>query len=232
MNSVLLLSQQQQSDDLTFKIDTPYRVAHIKEHLKLTIGDSFKANIVNRGIATASILSLTEKEIVVKTTTPQMMKAKSIHLVVGISRPPTMKKILEHGTSLGVTQFTFVPAQLSEKSYFTSKIYQEEQLLELLALGLEQSAYFSNWPMVSLEKHIPSLNDSSKKIILHPDVPDRWNQFDHHSLNKITLAVGPERGWTEDEISRFKDLGYHSMSMGSSRLRTEIAVFSALGHLL
>jgi len=231
MNSVLLLSSQQ-IDDLTYKIDTPYRVAHIKEHLKLTIGDSFKANIVNQGISIATILELNDKNIVAQISPPQKKKAKSIHLVVGISRPPTMKKILEHGTSLGVTQFTFVPAQLSEKSYFTSRIYQEDQLNELLSLGLEQSAYFSMWPTVTLEKYIPPLDDSSKKIILHPDVPDRWNNFNHNSFENITLAIGPERGWTEEEVSHFKDLGYQLMSMGSSRLRTEIAVFSALGHLL
>ena len=142
MNSVLLLSSQQ-IDDLTYKIDTPYRVAHIKEHLKLTIGDSFKANIVNQGISIATILELNDKNIVAQISPPQKKKAKSIHLVVGVSKPPTMKKILEHGTSLDITQFTFIPTQLNKKSYFTSRIYQKNQLNELLNLDLEQSTYFS-----------------------------------------------------------------------------------------
>lgn len=231
MNSVLLHSKQHQGDH-KYLIEMPYQLEHIRDHLKLRRGDQFKANLVQAGIGMATILEMNHQSILVEVKELVLTIQKKIHLIVGISRPPTMKKILEHGTCMGVTHFTFIPAKLSEKSYFTSKIYQEDQLNELLCLGLEQSAHFSQWPIVKLESSIPTINEAGTKILLHPDVPQQWNQFNHKNEKQLTLAIGPERGWTSEEVQMFQSQDYQLMSMGSSRLRTEIAVFAALGHLL
>jgi 16S rRNA (uracil1498-N3)-methyltransferase len=43
----------------------------------------------------------------------------------------------------------------------------------------------------------------------------------------VTLAVGPEGGWTEDELLAFQQAGWISASLGSTILRAETAAIAA-----
>lgn len=44
----------------------------------------------------------------------------------------------------------------------------------------------------------------------------------------ISLAFGPEGGWTPDEIQLFKQAGWHSASLGQTILRAETAAIAAV----
>ena len=56
------------------------------------------------------------------------------------------------------------------------------------------------------------------------DVTIDWNL-------PVTLAVGPERGWTPEDIERFHTAGFTSIKISSSILRVEHAVYSAISQL-
>ena len=43
----------------------------------------------------------------------------------------------------------------------------------------------------------------------------------------IVLAVGPEGGWTEDELQLFRQAGWISASLGNTILRAETAAMAA-----
>ena len=47
----------------------------------------------------------------------------------------------------------------------------------------------------------------------------------------ISLAVGPEGGWTDDEITSARNSGFIETSLGENILRTETAVLTALAIL-
>jgi 16S rRNA (uracil1498-N3)-methyltransferase len=44
----------------------------------------------------------------------------------------------------------------------------------------------------------------------------------------IAMAVGPEGGWTEEELGQFSAAGWQSVSLGSTILRAETAAMAAL----
>src|SRR5262249_8778142 len=48
------------------------------------------------------------------------------------------------------------------------------------------------------------------------------------SLDSVTLAVGPEGGWTEAEFAAARSRGFAEASLGSLILRTETAVTACL----
>jgi 16S rRNA (uracil1498-N3)-methyltransferase len=48
------------------------------------------------------------------------------------------------------------------------------------------------------------------------------------AAGEITLAFGPEGGWTESEMELFKGTGWIAASLGSNILRTETAVIAAV----
>ena len=49
--------------------------------------------------------------------------------------------------------------------------------------------------------------------------------------NSIALAIGPEGGWTDEEIAASKAEGFMETSLGNNILRTETAVIAALALL-
>ena len=44
---------------------------------------------------------------------------------------------------------------------------------------------------------------------------------------EITLAFGPEGGWTESELKLFRETGWMAASLGRTILRAETAVIAA-----
>ena len=44
----------------------------------------------------------------------------------------------------------------------------------------------------------------------------------------VVLAIGPEGGWTDDELKRFADAGWEAASLGATILRAETAAIAAL----
>jgi 16S rRNA (uracil1498-N3)-methyltransferase len=48
---------------------------------------------------------------------------------------------------------------------------------------------------------------------------------------QVTLAIGPEGGWTDEEFSTALSVGFHETALGGLILRTETAVIAALAGL-
>lgn len=230
MNRLLLKLSDKQPDS-TFLIKDQRRLTHLKNHLKIEVGQEIKITLQDQGLSMGKIISLSENEIAFKLGAIQPIQQRSLNLFIGISRPPTMKKVIEHGTSMGVTHFHLVGADLSEKSYFDSKIFENENLMTLLELGIEQSGYFCKIPKVLFYKSIDDIMALGKSIFLHPETSQSYFEIDFKNVDEISLAIGPERGWTKNEVEVLAKKGFAPAHLGGSRLRTEIATFTCLGPL-
>jgi 16S rRNA (uracil1498-N3)-methyltransferase len=65
------------------------------------------------------------------------------------------------------------------------------------------------------------LSEAEKEISLR-------DAFESHQNNdSVLLAIGPEGGWTEEELSLFAENGWISASLGETVLRTETAAIAA-----
>jgi len=231
MNRVLINSSSIK-ENLYSISDTRVR-EHIVNHLKLKIGDTFKATLLEKGTGLAIIKEIKETEITVEMKTLDSPELPEIHLCVATSRPPTLKKIIEHGTSLGVTHFHFFKGELSDKSYSMSKVLEPTSMASLASLGLEQGA--KNYKLPQFENL-----DSFDKLSL----PETSNCFilsleDRKLLSEqridinapVILLIGSERGWTKKEENTFRERGFIPVFLSEHVLRTEIATFSALSQL-
>lgn len=206
-------------------------VDHINNILKLRKGDLIKLCLLNKGLASGEIESINLQEVEIKITERHEGLSSEIHLQIGLCRPPSMKKILEHGTSLGVTHFEFFKTELTEKSYLDSKVFEKTSLLT--ELGLAQSGYYYQTPKVEKSLEFKS-SESSQKYFLSFNSDRYLNDYNLDLNSKICFAIGPERGWTNNEEQMLIDAGYLPLSISKSILRVEIATFALLGqyHLL
>ena len=226
MNSILL-------KDESGLITDPYILNHIHTTLKLQTGDQVKCIVLNRGHFTGTVKELNQKSCQLSLSEFSAGSAQWFDLIVGLSRPQTSKKILEHATTFGARSFHFFKATLSEKSYLDSKLFEEDAYLEFLYNGLSQASRFSTVPTFKLNKYNPAEQyaQASQKFILDLNADKSFLDYDLNFEEPIILAIGPERGWTVEDIDIFKTNGFRSVKISSSILRVEHAVYSAISQL-
>lgn len=231
MNSVLLFDSDRYENDQYLLKDV--RAQHILQHLKLTTHDTLHITLVGEGLGVAEILNTQSNSVLLRVNQHDRRLPSQVKVSVGLSRPPTMKKILEHGTTLGVGHFDLFQAQLSEKSYANSKVLETNSIHELICLGLSQSRYYA---------HLPQVNITSSWQI-DPDIANFYLDAQGEQTLLTTdfdvnmpchFLLGPERGWTHSEREQLQSAGARCLRLAPTTLRVEHALFSLMGqwHLL
>ena len=196
-------------------------------------GDKIHVTHLGIGSGEADIISLSQNLIKIRTEKLTPSQRGWIDLFIGLSRPPTLKKILEHGTTLGVRSFHFFKADLSEKSYLQSTSLEENNYHKLLLLGLSQSRNYFERPQVKVDKYcaVKEYSDKKQKFILCLDADKSFDQYLIDFSKPITLAIGPERGWSKQEKSKLREEGFLPIKISSAALRVEMATFCAISQL-
>lgn len=228
MNSIILNSSEGVITD-------PQVLMHLYSTIKAKIGDQLKCTILGSGLCTGTVKSLSPTECLLELSQIKQRTPQWFNLIVGVSRPQTSKKILEHATTFGAKKIHFYKSELSEKSYLDAKIFEQLEFQDYLYAGLSQSALYSDLPTVQVDKYNPadSYKEVPQKFIL--DLNAKENFLDLRSSidfnTEVTLAIGPERGFTLSDIERFHSAGFKSVKISSSVLRVEHAIYSAVSQL-
>lgn len=232
MNQIII---NQEDFDAQSKIATTtnkHAIEHATSILNLSQGDLCKLLILNSCLAEATVKSITKDEIAFEIKSTNKGKEPWLNLYIGLSRPPTCKKILEHATTLGVKSFQFFTTKLSEKSYATSKLWQSKAFEEFLLLGLSQSKNCYKLPQVSVKKSMHELELSSSNSFLLSLNSESWFNKDRVDFSKeLNVAIGSERGWTKEEEEYFVNKGFQQIKISDSTMRVEHATIAAISQL-
>lgn len=230
MNRVLFFKDQKVEDSIYESHDSSILV-HIKEVLKKTEGDSIKLCIADDGLFEAKIITLGDS-IKVEILKKEESIQSNINLIIGLSRPPTCQKILEHGTTFGVSSFHFMATSNGEKSFCDSKLFKDQRYKKYIDMGLSQSDSYYKYPEVNLSKKW-NLNDigSEQLFVLDPFCVETFEDYNIDFDKKMVLAIGPERGWNSFEFEDLLNRGFKKVRLGPSKLRVELATYSALSQL-
>ena len=159
-------------------------------------------------------------------------------LILAPPRPRVMKRLLPQLASLGVGSIVLVGAKKVEKDFWGATLLREENYRPLLVDGLMQAGTtalpslscernFRRWVRDSLDARFPS----SRRIVAHPygaSAPAAGAS----GSGRLLLAVGPEGGWTEDEVSLLEEKGFERRSLGPRILRTDTAVVALLARFM
>ncbi len=159
------------------------------------------------------------------------MPARDIYLCAAVVKKDTFEWIVEKATELGVTHIIPVMAERSEK-----KSLNEARLQKIAIEASEQSGRGSVptiQTIVELKEAIDILKakDGIESIAFHTDA-ERFNPQDVHRDIPVCVFIGPEGGWTIDEVDMFHKNQIKVVCLGSQVLRAETAVVAALSQLV
>jgi 16S rRNA (uracil1498-N3)-methyltransferase len=155
----------------------------------------------------------------------------NINLLLAIFKFDRMEWAIEKCVELGVARIIPVIARRTDSHLIRAAAKRVERWRRLGQQASEQSrrttAVIVNEPMKL--KDAASLTAPTRIVLAESERTVMLNDAlqSHLPSDELLLAVGPEGGWTEDEIGIFSQGGWKSASLGSTILRAETAAIAA-----
>lgn len=236
----LILIKPSELDHATVTL-TDRRADHIRSVLRGSVGDTVRVGILDGPMGTGVIQAISAESVVLGVDAADPPPPPpATDLILALPRPIILKKVLAQAASLGVGRIFLVNANRVEKSFFNASIIKDNAYRSYLELGLEQ-AVDTRMPQVSIHTRFrPFVEDLLPgaaarcpiKLIAHPE-SDRFlfEQVPAPLSSRVLLAIGPEGGWVEYEIDKFRQQGFLPFSLGPRILRLDTAVPALLAQI-
>jgi 16S rRNA (uracil1498-N3)-methyltransferase len=204
---------------------------HLSRVLRARIGQEFDITTgkeVRRGRITAITSDRVEFELGAEIPSPA---AVQVTLALSIFKFDRMEWALEKCTELGATRIVPVIARRTEAHLAAAAAKRVERWRRIALQAAEQSRQTSP-PEISqpLKLKDAAALPGSLRILLsetEPEVMLKDVLQSHPREGDIVLALGPEGGWTNEEVKLFQGAGWISASLGNTILRAETAAIAA-----
>jgi RsmE family RNA methyltransferase len=212
------------------------RFEHARDILGVTDGKILKVGLLGGKTGTGKVLTINESSIeldVLLEADPPL--ALPVTIILAMPRPKVFKRVLQGLTTLGIKRIILLNTWRVDKSYWQSPVLEPASINEQLILGLEQ-ARDTMLPTVGrherfkpfVEDTLPGLAAGSCGLVAHPvsskPCPSNVTQA-------VTLAIGPEGGFTSYEIESLMAAGLTPIHLGNRPLRVETVVPALIGRL-
>jgi 16S rRNA (uracil1498-N3)-methyltransferase len=179
-----------------------------------------------KGFATIARIALLDKDqvelIAEGPPISEVAPPSSLTLATAIPKGQRFDWLIEKATELGVARL--IPL-VTERSVVDPRESKLDRLRKTIVEAAKQSGRNClmvlepalTWP------EVVASGDESLRLIALPGglPPDRWPAF--KSLRKMTLAVGPEGGFSPAETELARAAGWHPIQLSSNILRIETA---------
>jgi 16S rRNA (uracil1498-N3)-methyltransferase len=157
--------------------------------------------------------------------------ALPITLVLAIFKFDRMEWAIEKATELGVAIIVPVVARRTDSHLASAAAKRVERWRKIAKEASQQSRRVSE-PEIADPKKLKQAIADLANVPLRIACSESEEQVSLASTLKagenMALAIGPEGGWTEDELKLFTDSGWQSASLGQNILRAETAAIVAL----
>jgi 16S rRNA U1498 N3-methylase RsmE len=166
-----------------------------------------------------------------------------VRLLLGHPRPIVLRRMLRDLSTLGVECIVAVRTELGEKSYLKSNLWEGDTVRGLLIEGAEQAGSTmlprvdKAWRLADAIARVVEGREGAPRVV-----------FDNEATGEAAaaggpggaggpraaagpgriIAVGSERGWTDDELHLLRDNGFEIARLGERILRTETAAIAAV----
>lgn len=233
--NLILLQPSSLSSDETLTIDGR-QAEHIRKHLKKEVGHTFRVGIVNGPEGTATIHSIQGGRIFASCTwTLDHPRHPPMDLLLALPRPKVMKRLWAQLAALGVGHIYLTNAWKVEPFYFDSHVLDSETYEPLLVEGLQQ-AHDTFMPTVSIHRRFGILMEEGlpdiRRWVAHPgDGRPDGTPLPIEPRSRHLLAIGPEGGWTDQEVETLQNHAFDPFSLGPRILRSDTACIAAMALL-
>ena len=205
---------------------------HASRVMRAKIGDSITLFDGVGYEADATIESLGRSECVCvagNITELTRMPSVAVHLGVALPKPDRSKEMIERLTELGVASVTPIVASRTQRAPSPSLIEKLKRVVVEACKQCERNVLMPIHEPVSSSEYFGHPHEG-RRVIAHQG-EGCLNQGDLAGETAIVGAVGPEGGWTDEEVLDAEKSGFERISLGSRiyRIETAAVVLGAMG---
>jgi len=148
-----------------------------------------------------------------------------IHVIQSACRSEKIDSVLQKGTELGAASFHIVRSERSTLKLDERKRSQRLARWQKIIIEAAEQSGRTALPSVSWHNAIGDINSSGPAFALHPEAGDTLTSIrqELREARNLYLAVGPEGGWSERDLTNLKACGFRALSFGERIMRTETA---------
>jgi RsmE family RNA methyltransferase len=213
------------------------RLRHLRDVLRVANGATLRVGLVDGPRGTAVIHSIDNNVVELGCTFEATAPARpAVDLVLALPRPKVMRRLFAQIAALGVGRIILTNAARVERDYFDAHILSPAVYRPLLIEGLQQ-AKDTRLPPVTIhrqfrilvEDDLKELIPDGARLVAEPgEAPSIERQTAASASDRIVLAIGPEGGWNEFELTLMKRHGFLPISLGTRTLRSDTACVALL----
>ena len=216
-------------DRATLRGQNAYHLARV---LRAKVGQQFDI-LADSRLRQARILMLSDDrvEFELGDEVPAPGLPVEITLLLSIFKFDRMEWVLEKATELGVASIVPVIARRTETHLASAAVKRVDRWQRIVHEAAQQARRASVPEVASPAKLSTVLAAGSPGIVLaesEHEVLLKNVLADMKAGKTIRLAVGPEGGWTNDELETFQKAQWRAASLGKNILRAETAAIAAL----
>ncbi len=209
------------------------QASHLARVLRARVGQEFEiANAGKVRLGRIAAVSDDRIEFQLGEEVPQAPAGLSVSLLLAIFKFDRMEWALEKAVELGVTRIVPVIARRSDAHLSIAAGKRAERWQRIAREAAQQSRRGAPPSIESPRKMKDALAaEGGLRIVLAEGKGGRRLGDvlrEKSNASEIVLAVGPEGGWTVEELKLFAGNGWIAASLGPAILRAETAAIAAL----
>jgi 16S rRNA (uracil1498-N3)-methyltransferase len=217
------------------------QAAHLARVLRATPGQIYDI-VANGYLHRAEIINVSEAEVLF--TLHEELESEStlpLHLVLAVFKFDHLEWAIEKATELGVAKITPILARRTEKHLAQSALKRAERWRRIALEASKQSRRTTIPEITDPTQLKPALAQeiSRTKILLSETeqsttltaalvISKPTTNARVHVDSQIAIAIGPEGGWTPEEMSLFTQNQWQPVTLGPRILRAETAAIAAI----
>ncbi len=211
---------------------------HMLRSLRLSAGDSFYAFDETGSRYRMRILEATSRSLraeVLETLPPEEPPAVAVTLLVGLPKADKMDFILEKATELGCSRVVPFRSSRTIPRVDAEDARRKTARWERVALAAAKQCGSGRVPdvpgLLSFADALGASGDAAGKVVLYEGEGTfglKRVLAGMRGAKSVALLVGPEGGFSEDEVREAERAGFRRAGLGQRILRVETAAVAAL----
>jgi 16S rRNA (uracil1498-N3)-methyltransferase len=211
---------------------------HLAKVLRKKIGDKLNITDGLRNIFECKIVKITEKYILCDIIDTKFnLYENDINLILYIAPLKNNSRFefaIEKAVELGassiqpvITEFT-----ISKSSFSKNKLERFNKII-ISAMGQSQRCLlpvFNN--VISFDDMLKSTKNELNKIVMYEHAGSEVKSSLDNTKNEISLLIGPEGGFSKQEINMLINAKWQLHSLGNRKIRAETAAIVSIFELL
>jgi len=205
---------------------------HVARVLRMQVGDPLSVFDGKGTEAVARIEQLSKQQVTIIIESQVDSVAESplkIHLVQGISRGERMDFVVQKSVELGVASITPLFTERCEVKLTGDRLEKRIAHWQKVAVSACEQSGRSVVPAILPARTLePWLQQLSGQAVIGDPLSDQPLSQLVVSTSEITLAIGPEGGFSEHELQQARQAQVSGVTLGPRILRTETAALVAI----